>query len=694
MSSKQPLFPLVLEILLFAITTSLIFPVFSEPCQATLESDTSENFENSTRKSNRDLNKVLNQVISTLDSRISPQLAEKILREKNKPLVSIYSDEEVIWRLGAVIGLTIVDYVTGKISYEKATKVIQGMSIMADLFYAQIPPFPKQPEKFFDENSEIRDQHLFEVFRYLAESLSTHIGEKIGPPNSSKRAIFELSLVSSFTLLIYGPDDGPMNGDIAKELSKQAALAKIPIEFWEPVVKKIQQKNGITVVDQLMNTMINNVSIYLANLPPKPSLKEKPTDQLIFTPEQGTEEDFRKWQEIHSELGASVMNKDYENALVTAKAALDLNTKYFPNHPITAATLGDLAEIYEQLDRLSEAETFRRLELKALEKIHGPNAKALLFCLRSLGLLFLKQDQFKKAKIYFSRALDIQEKFVGVTHPLLIRELKNLASVYYNDKRYQQAEPLYKRAIAIHSVQEKPDLSHMFFIYNNLGMIYAGQERLTKASTFLEQAVTFGETIYPKNHSFIPRQRRLLADTLLLLKRYDEAYRHLDYIFNIEQETLEPLHPRIALDLVDLADIRIKQLKFPEAEKLLRKALAIQEKVLDPKDHYLGMTLAKLGAVLTKENSQNDVQAEELLRRALEIQEGTFELNNPSRIDSNNPVFMNTLIDTLYGLGTILVKQEKPIEVDNLFERIFESAANWPGGRSTFFINLSERISV
>ena len=69
--------------------------------------------------------------------------------------------------------------------------------------------------------------------------------------------------------------------------------------------------------------------------------------------------------------------------------------------------------------------------------------------LHNLAVLYQDQGKYSEAEPLFKRALAIDEKTLGPDHPSVAKVLGNLAVLYQAQGRYSEAEPLYKRALEI-----------------------------------------------------------------------------------------------------------------------------------------------------------------------------------------------------------------------------------------------------
>src|SRR5262249_48680030 len=95
------------------------------------------------------------------------------------------------------------------------------------------------------------------------------------------------------------------------------------------------------------------------------------------------------------------------------------------------------------------AEPLYRRALAIREKTLGAEHPLTAASLNNLALLYHSKGDYAQAELLYSRALTIHEKTVGAEHPSTATALNNLAELYRDKGDYAQAEPLYRRALAI-----------------------------------------------------------------------------------------------------------------------------------------------------------------------------------------------------------------------------------------------------
>jgi CHAT domain-containing protein/tetratricopeptide (TPR) repeat protein len=298
------------------------------------------------------------------------------------------------------------------------------------------------------------------------------------------------------------------------------------------------------------------------------------------------------------------------------KSALDLAQKieatvkqqFGANHPYYAAALEQLAAELLLLQRLKEAEDTHKRALAILEKNPGPNQSELLTALKNLAFQYRLQGRNREAEDLRRRVLAVTEHEWGPTHPLVAGALMQLAEVL-DQARLDEAAALLARAQQIfdhafgpahpRSIEARVQWANLLILQ---GHYHEAEEILAPALASIERAP-------------MQDQQNLAKVLEALAVVYTYRGRHGD---------AEALYRRLlAIDddpatLANLAGLYVEQQRFSEAETLLLRALAMQEKKR-PNSPAVGITLNSLGYVYRA--TERYVEAEQVYRRALAIHE-------------------------------------------------------------------------
>ena len=122
-----------------------------------------------------------------------------------------------------------------------------------------------------------------------------------------------------------------------------------------------------------------------------------------------------------------------------------------PDHPDTALSLNNLAELYDSQGAYAKAEPLLIRALAINKKALGPDHPDTATSLNNLAGLYDSQGAYAKAEPLYLRALVIREKALGPDHPDTAISLNNLALLYKTQGAYAKAEPPLRRGIGIQS---------------------------------------------------------------------------------------------------------------------------------------------------------------------------------------------------------------------------------------------------
>src|SRR5690242_11278511 len=149
---------------------------------------------------------------------------------------------------------------------------------------------------------------------------------------------------------------------------------------------------------------------------------------LAFALAQPANAEDSKWRMI-TEQGISQYSKgEYERAVASIKKSLAVAEKeYGPDHPETATSLNNLAELYRERNQFSQANPLYKRALAIREKSLGPNHALVATTLNGHAELYRAQRRYLDAEPLYERALTIREKVLRSNHPDLAQTLNNLA---------------------------------------------------------------------------------------------------------------------------------------------------------------------------------------------------------------------------------------------------------------------------
>jgi CHAT domain-containing protein/Tfp pilus assembly protein PilF len=284
----------------------------------------------------------------------------------------------------------------------------------------------------------------------------------------------------------------------------------------------------------------------------------------------------------------------YARAEPFLQQALQIRKKAFgPEHPDTAVTLNNLAELYETMGEYARAEPLLQQALQIRKKAFGPEHPDIALSLNNLAALYSEVGAYARAEPLYRQALEINQKVLGREHPTTAQSLNNLAAFYGEIGVYEKAEALYQQALRISKKalgSEHPDTAKIF---NNLAFHYEEMGAYEKAEPLYQQALQIRQKSLGAEHPDTAQTFDNLAFHYEEMGAYEKAEPLYQQALQIFQKAFGLEHPDTARSLDHLAGLYDKMGAYASAEPLCEQALQIMEKVLG-REH--------LSTVLTLEN--------------------------------------------------------------------------------------------
>jgi CHAT domain-containing protein/tetratricopeptide (TPR) repeat protein len=277
-----------------------------------------------------------------------------------------------------------------------------------------------------------------------------------------------------------------------------------------------------------------------------------------------------------------------------------------PAHRDVAASLNNLAALYEDQGRYTEAEPLAKQSLEISEKALGPNHPDVAISLNNLAELYQHQGRNTDVEPLYKRSLEISEKALGSNHPDVAVSLNNLAEVYRKQGRNGEAERLYKQALAISeaAVGDHPNLA---LYLNNLALLYKTLGRYGEAEPLFKRSMGIREKALGPDHPKFAESLNNLASLYQAEGRYADAEPLYERGLAIDEKAMGLSHPTVAIFLNNLADLYRLQGRYADALPLVRR---ITEDSVEQRGIYLPILL---GASANSLISRTDAISESYL---------------------------------------------------------------------------------
>jgi len=380
----------------------------------------------------------------------------------------------------------------------------------------------------------------------------------------------------------------------------------------------------------------------------------------IVTPAIAANSDIEKqYNRLNEDIYRLFQNQEYEKAISTAKKTITFAEKNFGEEsPLTIVTIFTLAQLYEALGRLEEAEQQLLLVVSLYEQSFDAGELDKVNAKESLASVYMAQGKFQKAEKLFLEALNTKKGLLGDIDPETALTMASLAELYRQMGLYGRADELFRDAIQIYQKlqgDQDPGLYTML----------ANQARLFENQGLFEQA----EAAYTK-------------------------------VWQFDLKTLGEKHPNTIANLNNLAGIYRKQGLFRKAEKALKKVLSDYKSTFGDKNPET--VVATNNLALLYENQGLYDQAEPLFKTALNLSKGVLGESHPRTLAIMNnlallfesqgifkkaePLYINTIelnrkikgaehpdtIASLNNLAYLYLLQNEFNEAEKLFEDVLQ----------------------
>lgn len=283
-----------------------------------------------------------------------------------------------------------------------------------------------------------------------------------------------------------------------------------------------------------------------------------------------------------------------------------------PDHPNTAISLHNLAEVYEATGCYDAAEKYLLQSLAITEISLDSNHPFIAASLNDIAWVYNITGRYADAENFYRRSLAIREKVFGSDNPDFADSLNGMAVVYKNTGRYVEAENCFQSSLEIWEKILGPNHTSISVSLNNLAVLYKVIGRYSEAEKCFQRALTICEKAFGLNDVSSAAILNNLGGVCNATGRNVEAENYFQRTLNIWEKKFGPDHPDTAISLCSLAKVYETTGRYIEAENYFRRSLVIIEKVFGS-DHP--HTAIILGGLATTYEATGGLNAAILLRK-------------------------------------------------------------------------------
>jgi CHAT domain-containing protein/tetratricopeptide (TPR) repeat protein len=257
------------------------------------------------------------------------------------------------------------------------------------------------------------------------------------------------------------------------------------------------------------------------------------------------------------------------------------------------------------------------------------------------------------------RAINIWERNIGPDHPPIAYNLWIIGDYYVYWGKYALAETVYLKGIELLEKNPDYDQHHLGLIKNNLGLLYFLQNRLDKASLYLNQASDIWKTVDGPASWWYGVSLANIASLNLYRNDFKKADKLIHQAINIIEQSMGADHWTITSVYGTMGDYFMARGEYQNASVYYNMALTTLENIYGPEDMHL--TIYQLALARAKFAMGNEGKAVNLLEQAAELGEGKIQ----GIYDPDAAFLKSQLANMYYAIGNIEQSHNTYMEVIN-----------------------------
>ncbi|ALT00040.1 serine/threonine-protein kinase [Lacimicrobium alkaliphilum] len=277
-------------------------------------------------------------------------------------------------------------------------------------------------------------------------------------------------------------------------------------------------------------------------------------------------------------------------------------------HPDTLASLHQLGVIYHWLGEYAKAEKYYRLCVDKMSQVRGEHHPDTINCISTLGSVLESSGQYQKAEPVIRRHIDLARRILGPYHPGTLRSMHNLADTYRGLARYDESETLFRQTLAlriqklgdehIETLETKMKLARLL---RQLGRYQEALPLVSDAMQIKQRQLGFG-------HPTTLRVAQERAELLEVMAQSDDAEQLYLSILSATEDKLSGSHPDLLTTLSGLARVNLHGSDPQQADRYLKRAVALTEIHQNLNTAPLAATLREFIHYYQKQGSAEMVQ--------------------------------------------------------------------------------------
>jgi tetratricopeptide (TPR) repeat protein len=246
------------------------------------------------------------------------------------------------------------------------------------------------------------------------------------------------------------------------------------------------------------------------------------------------------------------------------------------------SVLDNLHGMFRSRGEYASSEKLLKPIVTALESDTGRRQELSRY-LVALGLAYQSQEKFAEAARAFERVRDMYKEIRPAGHADQGTIRNNIAKAFYYLRKYAEAEPLYREAIEISKRANGPDNADAAWYEKNYALLLYARGEKERADELFQKAIAKLSSSKGDGQPSVASSLFELGELYRRQERYAEAEPLLKQALEMRQKFMQPDHLDLALTMERYAATLRMLNKQTEALKLEEQALAIRSKHTRPK---------------------------------------------------------------------------------------------------------------
>ncbi|KAI1827762.1 hypothetical protein F4861DRAFT_287006 [Xylaria intraflava] len=280
-----------------------------------------------------------------------------------------------------------------------------------------------------------------------------------------------------------------------------------------------------------------------------------------------------------------------------------------PSHPDTLTSMSNLASMYKKQGRGEQAESLFSQVVEARKKSLGPDHPDTLTSMANLGSVYRNQGRLKEAESLFTKVLDGRKAVLGVNHPDILTSMASLASTYWDQWKWNEAEFLEVRVMEARKRVLGQDHLLTLTSMANLASTYKKQNRWNEAESLEAEVVKMRKAILGIEHHSTLASIANLASTYKSQSRWRDAEPLEVQVMETRKKVLGPDHPDTLTSMANLAATYWGQRQWKKAEPLEIEVMETRKSVLGPDNESTLVSMANLASTYKKQGRWKEAEA-------------------------------------------------------------------------------------